>query len=90
MPETFPDADPPVPQDEPESRPGGVPLYVWVLIAVALAVPAGLYFQEKAAGLDLVAKLIIRALARSRLRSWSLRSCTRSSRTTSGASRGSG
>ena len=24
----------PEPADEPESRPGGVPLYVWVLIAV--------------------------------------------------------
>ncbi len=33
--------------DEPESRPGGVPLYVWVLIAVALAIPVGV-----AMGLD--------------------------------------
>ena len=23
-----------VPQDEPESRPGGLPLYVWVILAV--------------------------------------------------------
>jgi Na+/H+-dicarboxylate symporter len=32
----------PTPQDEPESRPGGVPLYVWVLGAVALAIPVGM------------------------------------------------
>ena len=54
--------DPPLAHDEPESRLGGVPLYVWVLIAVALAVPTGLYWQEKASGLDILAKLIIRAL----------------------------
>ena len=52
----------PTPQDEPESRPGGVPLYVWVLIAVGLAVPIGLYAGESAAGLNLLPKLIIRAL----------------------------
>ncbi len=28
--------------EEPESRPGGIPLYVWVVLAVALAVPVGL------------------------------------------------
>ena len=28
--------------DEPESRPWGLPLYAWVLIAVALAIPVGL------------------------------------------------
>lgn len=59
---TNAEGDPPLPLDEPESRPGGVPLYVWVLIAVALAIPVGLYWQEKAAGLDLLAKLVIRAL----------------------------
>jgi Na+/H+-dicarboxylate symporter len=32
---------PPSPTDEPESRPGGIPLYVWVLAAVALAIPLG-------------------------------------------------
>ena len=39
-----PSADEPVPPaaDEPESRPGGLPLYVWVLGAVALAIPCGL------------------------------------------------
>ena len=29
--------EPPPPADEPESRPGGVPLYVWVIGAVILA-----------------------------------------------------
>jgi DAACS family dicarboxylate/amino acid:cation (Na+ or H+) symporter len=50
-------------QDEPESRPGGIPLYVWVLIAVALAVPVGLYWQESAVRLNLLPALIIRALS---------------------------
>src|SRR5688572_20644464 len=66
--------------DEPESRPGGVPLYVWVIGAVLLAIPAGLALGMDAArvagwpkpalklltgavvALDLVPKLIIRAL----------------------------
>ncbi len=49
--------------DEPESRPGGVPLYVWVIGAVVLAIPAGLAWGEGAARLDLLPKLIIRALS---------------------------
>ncbi len=28
--------------EEPESRPGGLPLYVWVILAVLLAIPVGL------------------------------------------------
>ncbi len=48
--------------DEPESRPGGLPLYVWVIAAVAVAIPVGLYFGERAEGLNLLPKLIIRAL----------------------------
>jgi DAACS family dicarboxylate/amino acid:cation (Na+ or H+) symporter len=36
------DAPPPAVADEPESRPWGLPLYVWVVIAVALAIPVGL------------------------------------------------
>ena len=32
--------DAPLPQDEPESRPGGLPLYVWVIAAVIVAIPA--------------------------------------------------
>ena len=37
-------ADPPILpeiQDEPESRPGGIPLYVWVIAAVLIAIPVG-------------------------------------------------
>ncbi|HEU5115386.1 MAG TPA: hypothetical protein VFT74_01780, partial [Isosphaeraceae bacterium] len=28
--------------EEPESRPGGLPLYAWVILAVLLAIPVGL------------------------------------------------
>src|SRR5918998_170762 len=49
-------------EDEPESRPGGIPLYVWVIAAVALAIPVGLYFGEGAEGLKLLPQIIIRAL----------------------------
>jgi Na+/H+-dicarboxylate symporter len=52
----------PVSQDEPESRPGGLPLYVWVILAVAIAVPVGLYWGEGATNLELLPKLILRAL----------------------------
>src|SRR5215218_1780779 len=48
---------------EPESRPGGIPLYVWVIAAVLLAIPVGMSMGEKAAQLDLLPKLIIRALS---------------------------
>lgn len=54
---------PPLPQDEPESRPWGLPLYVWVLIAVALAVPVGLLWGEGATRLNILPSLIIRALS---------------------------
>lgn len=47
---------------EPESRPGGVPLYVWVLIAVALAVPVGYFWGPGATRLNILADVIIRAL----------------------------
>ncbi|GAC1464771.1 MAG: dicarboxylate/amino acid:cation symporter [Isosphaeraceae bacterium] len=53
----------PEPSEEPESRPGGIPLYVWVLGAVALAVPVGLYWQDAATRLNLLPILIIRALS---------------------------
>lgn len=64
-----------------EIRPGGLPLYVWVVIAVAVAIPAGLLLgrddqliagwpeaargvlRVAVMGLDLVPKLIVRALA---------------------------
>jgi DAACS family dicarboxylate/amino acid:cation (Na+ or H+) symporter len=48
--------------DEPESRPGGIPLYVWVIAAAVLAIPVGYYFGEGAARLELFPKLILRAL----------------------------
>lgn len=60
---TVPEQLPNVPADEPESRPGGVPLYVWVLIAVALAIPAGWAWGEGASRLDILPTLIIRALS---------------------------
>jgi Na+/H+-dicarboxylate symporter len=47
---------------EPESRPGGVPLYVWVLVAVALAIPVGLVWGKDAECLNVLSTLIIRAL----------------------------
>ncbi|MGZ3390316.1 MAG: hypothetical protein ACXVCF_12060, partial [Isosphaeraceae bacterium] len=37
-------------EDEPESRPGGIPLYVWVIAAVVLAIPLGLLWGEGATG----------------------------------------
>jgi DAACS family dicarboxylate/amino acid:cation (Na+ or H+) symporter len=51
---TRPDEDPTIPtvQDEPESRPGGIPLYVWVLLAVALAIPVGMALGLDARRLD--------------------------------------
>lgn len=41
----------PPPADEPESRPGGVPLYVWVLGAVVLAIPAGVLLGRDASAI---------------------------------------
>src|SRR6516162_4180135 len=52
----------PAAEPEPESRPGGIPLYVWVLAAVVLAIPVGLYWGEGAARLNLLPDLIIRAI----------------------------
>jgi Na+/H+-dicarboxylate symporter len=52
---------PPV-QDEPESRPGGLPLYVWVIGAVILAIPLGLIWGEGATSLELFPRVILRAL----------------------------
>ncbi|WP_435018905.1 dicarboxylate/amino acid:cation symporter [Tundrisphaera sp. TA3] len=54
--------------DEPESRPGGIPLYVWVIAAALLAIPFGYFAPKTIAGidvpatLDLAPNLIIRAL----------------------------
>jgi DAACS family dicarboxylate/amino acid:cation (Na+ or H+) symporter len=56
--------DPAVPsvEDEPESRPGGVPLHVWVIAAVVLAIPLGLLWGEGATSLEIMPRLILRAL----------------------------
>jgi DAACS family dicarboxylate/amino acid:cation (Na+ or H+) symporter len=53
---------PPVVQDEPESRLGGMPLYVWVILAVVVAIPVGLVWGAGATTLELLPKLILRAL----------------------------
>jgi DAACS family dicarboxylate/amino acid:cation (Na+ or H+) symporter len=55
------DALPPI-QDEPESRPGGLPLYVWVISAVILAIPVGWAWGEGAGALELLPRLILRAI----------------------------
>jgi len=55
--------------DDPESRPGGIPLYVWVVGAAILAVPVGYYWGSRGAigglevsSLDILPALIIRML----------------------------
>jgi Na+/H+-dicarboxylate symporter len=48
--------------DEPESRPGGLPLYVWVIAAVLIAIPVGVAWGEGATSLELLPKVILRAL----------------------------
>jgi Na+/H+-dicarboxylate symporter len=54
--------DMPTIQEEPDSRPGGIPLYVWVVAAVLLAIPVGRAWGEGASQLELLPKLILRAL----------------------------
>ena len=49
-------------QDEPESRPGGLPLYAWVILAVVVAIPVGIFWGEAATNLEIIPKLILRAL----------------------------
>lgn len=65
-PELDPELDPtfgaPQVEDEPESRPGGLPLYVWVLIAVAVAIPLGMAWGEGAKSLQIIPNLVMRAL----------------------------
>ncbi len=48
--------------DNSESRPGGIPLYVWVIGAAVLAVPVGYFWGPGAKALDLLPNLIIRLL----------------------------
>jgi Na+/H+-dicarboxylate symporter len=55
-------ASPPVVQDEPESRLGGIPLYAWVILAVVVAIPVGRLWGEGANSLEIMPKLILRAL----------------------------
>jgi Na+/H+-dicarboxylate symporter len=51
------------PADEgAESRILGLPLYVWVVLAVGLAIPTGLLWGEGAARLELLPTVILRAL----------------------------
>jgi DAACS family dicarboxylate/amino acid:cation (Na+ or H+) symporter len=62
------DFDEPSVTDEPESRPGGIPLFAWVIGAAVLAVPVGLFAPKMIGTVDLAAQfevfptLIIRAL----------------------------
>ncbi len=49
-------------QDEPESRPAGLPLYVWVMLAVVVAIPVGIFWGEGATNLEIMPRVILRAL----------------------------
>src|SRR5262249_51205583 len=49
-------------QEEPESRPGGIPLYVWVIASVVIAIPVGWAWGDGAVRLELLPKVILRAL----------------------------
>ena len=49
-------------QDEPESRPGGIPLYLWVIAAVLIAIPVGWAWGDGATRLDILPRVILRAL----------------------------
>ena len=72
---TSPDIEMPLIADEPESRPGGIPLYVWVILAALLAIPLGEAMHRRASfsagvrdwlpqpdAFDILPTLIIRAL----------------------------
>jgi Na+/H+-dicarboxylate symporter len=48
--------------DEPESRLWGLPLYVWVVIAVVVAIPVGWAWGDGAKNLELLPRIILRAL----------------------------
>ena len=47
--------------DEGESRIAGLPLYAWVVLAVVLAIPAGLLWGDGATRLELLPIVILRA-----------------------------
>ncbi len=48
--------------EEGQSRIAGLPLYVWVVLAVALAIPTGLLWGDGAARLEFLPTVILRAL----------------------------
>jgi DAACS family dicarboxylate/amino acid:cation (Na+ or H+) symporter len=48
--------------DDPESSPGGIPLYVWVIAAAVVAVPVGYFWGEGASALNILPNLILRLL----------------------------
>jgi Na+/H+-dicarboxylate symporter len=48
--------------DDPESRPGGIPLYVWVIVAAVAAVPVGYFWGKGAESLDILPALILRMI----------------------------
>jgi DAACS family dicarboxylate/amino acid:cation (Na+ or H+) symporter len=52
----------PVMLEEPENRPGGLPLSLWVAAAVMLAIPVGLAWGDGAIALELLPKIILRAI----------------------------
>jgi Na+/H+-dicarboxylate symporter len=61
-PDDLDQSPPPIVQDEPETRLGGLPLYAWVILAVVVAIPVGLLWGEHATSLEIMPKLILRAL----------------------------
>lgn len=58
----MPSQDPTIPEAEPGARRWRPPLYAWVLIAVLAAIPVGLAWGEGAAAIEILPRLIIRAL----------------------------
>jgi Na+/H+-dicarboxylate symporter len=63
IPSPDPDSTPvSLPVEEPERRFGGLPLFGWVIIAVLLAIPVGRALGASAVHLELLPKLILRAL----------------------------
>jgi DAACS family dicarboxylate/amino acid:cation (Na+ or H+) symporter len=59
---TIDDTPPPAPAEEPKSRPGGIPLYFWVIGAVLVAVPLGWQLGDHAKQLEVFSDLILRAI----------------------------
>jgi Na+/H+-dicarboxylate symporter len=49
-------------EPEGDSRIAGLPLYVWVVLAVLLAIPTGISWGDGAKGLELLPTVILRAL----------------------------